>query len=190
MFYATRHTRSQAPPGNALPGRLCLPNCCRSFTTLIPKRGGASRTLCYQAEPGNKLFIALLIVLSAVGRSSAADAAANRAGIVKGQFINEKAPFPECHASTIVETHDGTIVAAADLPAPPGATIYLRIDARGDRYDFLYSVGADEWTPLFRDADGTILSTEAAGGFVGAMIGMYAWTRTPASEPAVMEGGR
>jgi alpha-N-arabinofuranosidase len=88
------------------------------------------------------------------------------------------------------ESPDGTVVAAADLPVPSGATIRLRIDARGDRYDFLYSVGADEWTPLFRDADGTVLSTEVAGGFVGTMIGMYAWTRTPAPEPAVVEGGR
>jgi alpha-N-arabinofuranosidase len=31
-----------------------------------------------------------------------------------------------------------------------------------------------EWTPLLQDADGTILSTKVAGGFVGAMIGLYA----------------
>lgn len=32
--------------------------------------------------------------------------------IVKSEFIYETAPFPECHASTIVETQDGRLIAA------------------------------------------------------------------------------
>src|ERR1700756_3540092 len=32
-------------------------------------------------------------------------------GLLKSEFIYEKAPFPECHASTIAETKDGLIAA-------------------------------------------------------------------------------
>lgn len=34
-----------------------------------------------------------------------------RSGIIKDEFIFEKAPFPECHASTIAETPDGLVAA-------------------------------------------------------------------------------
>src|SRR6185295_9330100 len=32
-------------------------------------------------------------------------------GIVSSEFIYEKAPFPQCHASTIAETKDGLVAA-------------------------------------------------------------------------------
>lgn len=38
--------------------------------------------------------------------------AADHAAIVRSEFLYEKAPFPECHASTIVETSPGRLVAA------------------------------------------------------------------------------
>jgi alpha-N-arabinofuranosidase len=53
--------------------------------------------------------------------------------------------------------------------------ISLKIVARGASYDFFYSTAPDQWTALVRDADGTILSTKKAGGFVGTVIGMYAY---------------
>ena len=42
------------------------------------------------------------------------DAASTRAqpGLVRGEFIFESAPFPSCHASTIVETRGGALLAA------------------------------------------------------------------------------
>ena len=43
------------------------------------------------------------------------------------------------------------------------------------RYDFFYATAVDEWAPLLEDADGTILSTNVAGGFVGTMFGVYAY---------------
>ena len=46
--------------------------------------------------------------------------------------------------------------------------------ARGDRYDFAYAVPGRAWRTLHADADGTILSTKTAGGFVGAVFGVYA----------------
>jgi alpha-N-arabinofuranosidase len=53
--------------------------------------------------------------------------------------------------------------------------VYLRIDARGGRYDFWYGTRENEWTPLITNADGTVLSTQVAGGFVGTMLGLYAY---------------
>jgi alpha-N-arabinofuranosidase len=72
------------------------------------------------------------------------------------------------------EDADGAVVAQSALDGAPDAQIYLRIDAKGDRYDFFYALQEGVWIPLVLDADGTILSTHTAGGFVGAMIGMYA----------------
>lgn len=50
-------------------------------------------------------FIALLLPLVAA-------VAAEPAAILSAEFINEDAPYPECHASTIVETAPGRLVAA------------------------------------------------------------------------------
>ncbi len=43
---------------------------------------------------------------------SATSLAANSAAIIRSEFIYEKAPFPECHASTLVEPAPGQLVAA------------------------------------------------------------------------------
>ena len=32
--------------------------------------------------------------------------------VMKVEFLNERAPYPQCHASTIVETGPGTLAAA------------------------------------------------------------------------------
>lgn len=55
----------------------------------------------------------------------------------------------------------------------------LKIEAKGDKYDFYYAtsdVKAEGWELFFENVDGTILSTENAGGFVGAVIGMYGYS--------------
>lgn len=67
-----------------------------------------------------------------------------------------------------------TLVAIPFDPADD-ESIDLRIDARGDRYDFRYRMTGKVWTPLLLDADGTPLSTKTAGGFVGAVFGVYAY---------------
>ncbi len=68
------------------------------------------------------------------------------------------------------------VVASAPLEGRGDGPLYLRIDARGGEYDFYYGRRPGEWIPLRRGADGKILSTKTAGGFVGTMLGMYAYT--------------
>jgi xylan 1,4-beta-xylosidase len=69
-----------------------------------------------------------------------------------------------------------TVIASAPLSVAPNQPVYLRIAARGPHYDFFWATRADEWTPLLVDADGTILSTRRAGGFVGTMFGLFAYS--------------
>ena len=72
-----------------------------------------------------------------------------------------------------------TVVATAPLDASPDSTLYLRIRARGGSYDFSYALRPDAWVLLEGDADGRILSTRVAGGFVGTLLGMYAYHPAP-----------
>ena len=60
------------------------------------------------------------------------------------------------------------------LGVSAAAPIQLRISARRAAYDFAWSTDGKHWRTLVRGADGTILSTKKAGGFVGAVFGMYA----------------
>jgi alpha-N-arabinofuranosidase len=69
-------------------------------------------------------------------------------------------------------------VALASAPIPRGAPVELKIEARGGLYDFAYSTQAGRWTTLAEGADGQILSTKTAGGFVGATLGLYAYSRS------------
>jgi alpha-N-arabinofuranosidase len=71
------------------------------------------------------------------------------------------------------------VLASAPLDASTDSTLYLRIRARGGSYDFYYAYRPDAWVLLKGDADGTILSTRVAGGFVGTLIGMYAYHPAP-----------
>ena len=67
-------------------------------------------------------------------------------------------------------------IATIPRPAASSDTTYLRIAAHGDRYTFSFAVTPDAWTELARDVDGTVLSTKVAGGFVGTMLGLYAYS--------------
>jgi alpha-N-arabinofuranosidase len=62
----------------------------------------------------------------------------------------------------------------AEVPLPPSAAVQLRISAHGPSYDFAWTTDGRRWRTLVKDADGTILSTKKAGGFVGAVFGLYA----------------
>jgi xylan 1,4-beta-xylosidase len=72
------------------------------------------------------------------------------------------------------DAEDGTVVAST--PIPPGQRVMLKIEARGGLYDFAYAVREGDWKILAKDQDGTVLSTHKAGGFVGTVIGLYAYS--------------
>jgi alpha-N-arabinofuranosidase len=69
---------------------------------------------------------------------------------------------------------EGVRVASALITLKAGAPVWLKITARGGVYDFSYALAPDRWTTLKTGEDGTILSTKKAGGFVGALLGVYA----------------
>lgn len=52
--------------------------------------------------------------------------------------------------------------------------ISLKVSAEGDAYQFSYSLGNGDYQNLGGTVSGDILSTDVAGGFTGAMIGLYA----------------
>ncbi|MEA1941175.1 MAG: glycoside hydrolase family 43 protein [Pseudomonadota bacterium] len=67
---------------------------------------------------------------------------------------------------------DGRVLAS--VPFEPGAPVQLKVRARGGSYDFLYRTAGEDWRPVLENADGRVLSTRVAGGFVGVTIGPYA----------------
>lgn len=73
------------------------------------------------------------------------------------------------------DPENGFQVSSIPFAAVPGAAIYLKIVARGAFYDFYFGYGPDHWQALKLGEDGTMLSTKRAGGFVGAVFGVYAY---------------
>jgi len=69
----------------------------------------------------------------------------------------------------------GEVIATAPLAGE--GPVRFRIVARGGLYDFAWARGEGEWTVLLADADGEMLSTRVAGGFVGAVFGVFAQGR-------------
>jgi alpha-N-arabinofuranosidase len=60
--------------------------------------------------------------------------------------------------------------------------LFLKIEAKKDKYTFWYAVKKNEWKLLLDNADGKYLSTKGAGGFVGCLYAMYA---TSNGQPSV-----
>jgi alpha-N-arabinofuranosidase len=55
-----------------------------------------------------------------------------------------------------------------------GQPVYLKIEAHGNTYAFLYAMQPGQWNILQDNVDATSLSTKGAGGFVGCLYGLYA----------------
>lgn len=73
------------------------------------------------------------------------------------------------------EPPNGKAIASVPFNDNPGAALYLKVVARGGIYDFYFGRAPNRWRPLKLHEDGTLLSTRHAGGFVGAMFGLYAY---------------
>lgn len=65
------------------------------------------------------------------------------------------------------------LLAASPLPKIK-KELYLKIEARGSAYSFYYAMKKNKWTLLKDGVDAKFLSTQVAGGFVGAMYALYA----------------
>lgn len=72
---------------------------------------------------------------------------------------------------------DPGLLASAPLADGP---VKLRIEGKGKLYSFYYQPsGSASWLPLALDVDASNLSTSLSGGFIGAVIGLYATIPTP-----------
>jgi xylan 1,4-beta-xylosidase len=69
----------------------------------------------------------------------------------------------------------------AEQPVSAGR-LYLKVEAAQQDYSFYVATSSENWQPLIEKVDGRILSTDVAGGFVGAYIGMYASSQGEASQ--------
>jgi alpha-N-arabinofuranosidase len=61
-----------------------------------------------------------------------------------------------------------TTTLAADSP------LTMKIRGEAGAYSFLYAIRGQPWRTLRQNEDGTLLSTDVAGGFVGATLGPFA----------------
>ena len=77
-------------------------------------------------------------------------------------------------ATVQLKNHENILAEIALAPEDGEKPLYLKIEARAGNYDFYYATTPGSWQKLAESVDGKVLSTEVAGGFVGAFFGMYA----------------
>jgi xylan 1,4-beta-xylosidase len=68
----------------------------------------------------------------------------------------------------------GVTQALASVALPGDGPLNVKIRGDAAAYSFLYARAGEPWIVLRANEDGTILSTDVAGGFVGAMVGPFA----------------
>ena len=59
--------------------------------------------------------------------------------------------------------------------------VSLKVKAIGDQYEFSYALDGENYENLGGKVSGDILSTNVAGGFTGAMVGLYATSANDAT---------
>lgn len=72
----------------------------------------------------------------------------------------------------LIECNDGKEQVIASKKCE-WAKVYLKVEARGQDYNFFFGENPAQLRLLAGNIDGRILSTDLAGGFVGTYIGMY-----------------
>ena len=70
------------------------------------------------------------------------------------------------------DAHKSEVIASEKIKL--NASVKLRVEADGDKYAFSYSSNGNDFQNVGGTVSGDILSTDVAGGFTGAMIGLYA----------------
>jgi alpha-N-arabinofuranosidase len=73
----------------------------------------------------------------------------------------------------LMKREQGVDVVLAEQPVRAGH-LTLKVEAHEQDYGFYVAEQPGEWRAIAENVDGRILSTPVAGGFVGAVIGMYA----------------
>jgi alpha-N-arabinofuranosidase len=71
-------------------------------------------------------------------------------------------------------TENGITKVLAQQKLNRSGKMKLRVSAEGDAYTFSYALDGSSYQHLGGTVSGDILSTDVAGGFTGAMIGLYA----------------
>ncbi len=154
-------------------------------------------TRCMGKMPMPQLIIALCFVqLASATRSSAAEPATTQSaaattqtpGVLAAEMIFEHAPFPSCHASTIVQTTDGQIAAAwfgGTRERDPDVCIYVSrlVDGKWTEpaqvADGVQPAGSNPprlptWNPvLFQVPDGPLMLFYKIGPSPALWWGMY-----------------
>ncbi len=111
-------------------------------------------------------FTVLSVLLAAVLLIRGASAA--EPGVVRAEFIYEKAPFPQCHASTIVETKSGLVAAWFGGTREKNADVGIWVSRQdGENWSAPVEVADGKqtdgkqhpcWNPvLFRPKDGPLM---------------------------------
>lgn len=71
-------------------------------------------------------------------------------------------------------TEKGQSTLLASKPIEVKSPVHLQVSANGDDYQFSYSFNGTDFENVGGTVSGDILSTNVAGGFTGALIGIYA----------------
>ncbi len=73
----------------------------------------------------------------------------------------------------LFQSSENSMKLLIEKPLQSTALIKLKIEAKGATYNFLYAEENEEFKILQQNVDARFLSTKKAGGFVGAIYGMY-----------------
>jgi alpha-N-arabinofuranosidase len=90
-------------------------------------------------------------------------------------------------ATLIVDRNENgkTQLAAISIEDKKYLPVILKVVGKGRYYDFFYRFDGEKWQILVADADAANLSTQRAGGFMGACIGLYATSALVSAMPAL-----